>query len=103
MPIETIENGEVSIPDIEYQETEGLDGIVRGYMSVTWKPVQDGDVVKKYDVAGHVVTAGCQLEEATKEDGKLVCDTKSIYVVLHPIEEWIDHHIIELPSSNGVK
>jgi len=99
MPIETIKDGDIPVPDIEYEETEGLDGIIRGYIAVTWQKVKDGDVVKKYDVVGHVVTAGCQLEEASKgEDGKLVCDEKSIYVVLHPIEEWIEQHIIELPS-----
>lgn len=99
MPIETIKDGDIPVPDIEYEETEGLDGIIRGYVAVTWQKVKDGDVVKKYDVVGHIVTAGCQLEETSKgEDGKLVCDEKSIYKVLHPVEEFVDQHIIELPS-----
>lgn len=102
MPIETISDGEVPVPDIEYEETEGLDGITRGYIVVTWKKVEDGDIVKKYDIVGHLVTAGCQLEDASKgEDGKVVCDEKNIYVVHHPVEEWIDQHIIELPETGS--
>lgn len=98
MPIEAIKEGDIPIPDIDYEETEGLDGIVRGYISVTWQKVKDGDIVKKYDVVSHVVTAGCQLEEASKgEDGKLVCNDKNIYVVLHPVQEWVEQHIVELP------
>ncbi len=103
MPIQTIEGGDMSVPDIEYVETEGFDGITRGYISVTWKKVEKGDIVKKYDVVGHIVTAGCQPEDASKgEDGMLVCDEKNIYVVLHPIEEWIDRHIIDLHPGVAV-
>ena len=104
MPIEIIKDGDMPIPDIEYEKTEGLDGIIRDYIAVTWQKVKDGDVVKKYDVNSHVVTAGCQLGEASKEeDGKLACDEKNIYVVLHPIEEWIEQHIVELPLLEVAK
>lgn len=100
MPLEVIEKGELPVPEIDTVETEGLDGITRYYISVTWKPVTPDMHVKKYDVVGHVVTAGCDLSEATKgEDGHLQCDSKSIYVVLHPIEEWIEKHIIEIPCK----
>jgi len=97
MPIEAIKGGDMPVPDIEYEETEGFDGIVRGYIAVKWQKIKDGAIVKKYDVVGHIVTAGCQPEEAsTGEDGKLVCDEKNIYVVLHPVEEFVERHIIEL-------
>ena len=104
MPIEVIKGGDLPVPDIEYEDTEGLDGIIRGYMSVTWQKVKDGDLVKKYDVANHVVTAGCQPEEASKgEDGKLICDEKNIYVVLHPVQEWVEQHIVELSPLEAAK
>ncbi len=97
MPLEVIEDGEISVPDIDVLDTEGLDGIIRHYVAVTWKEVTPDLHVKKYDVVGHVVTAGCEISEASKgEDGHLQCDSKDIYVVLHPLEEWIDKHIIEL-------
>jgi hypothetical protein len=103
MPLEVIEDGEFPIPDIDTVEAEGLDGIIRYYISVTWKQITPDMHVKKYDVVGHVVTAGCELSEATKgEDGHLQCDSKSIYVVFHPIEEWIEKHIIELSPSQIV-
>jgi len=100
MPLDVIEDGEIQIPDIDAQETEGLDGITRYYVSVKWKEVTSDMHTKKYDILGHVVTAGCELSEASKgEDGHLQCDTKSIYTVLHPIEEWVEKHIIEIPCK----
>jgi hypothetical protein len=57
--------------------------------------------MKKYDVVGHVVFAGCELSEASKgEDGILACDEKSIFKVLHPAEEWIEKHVIELGKTS---
>ena len=119
MPIEAIKGGDMPIPDIDYEETKGLDGITRGYISVTWQKVKDSDIVKKYDVVSHVVTAGCQLEEASKgedtclangvctitdvKDGKLTCDEKNIYVVLHPVTEWVEQHIVELSPLEATK
>jgi hypothetical protein len=103
MPLEVIEDGELPVPEIDTLETEGLDGIIRYYVSVTWKPVTPDMHVKKYDVVGHVVTAGCELSEAIQgEDGHLQCDSKSIYVVLHPIEEWVEKHIIEISPGKLV-
>lgn len=97
MPLEVIEDGELPVPDIDVLETEDLDGITRHYVKVTWKEVTPGLHVKKYDVVGHIVTAGCELSNATKgEDGQLQCDSKGIYVVLHPVKEWIDRHVIEI-------
>jgi hypothetical protein len=101
MPIEAIKEGDLPVPDIEYEETEGLDGVVRSYIAVKWYKVNEGDFVKKYDIADHVVVAGCLLEETSKGgDGKLACDEKSIYAVYHPVEEWINQHIIELPLTS---
>lgn len=102
MPLEVIEDGEIPVPGIDILETEGLDGITRNYVAVTWKEVTPDLYTKKYDVVGHVVTAGCELSEASKgEDGHLQCDSKDIYVVLHPIEEWIEKHIIDLPPEKS--
>lgn len=102
MPLEVINDGELPVPDIDTLETEGLDGIVRHYVSVTWRPVTPDMHTKKYDVVGHVVTAGCELSEAIQgEDGHLQCDSKSIYVVLHPLEEWVEKHIIEISPFNN--
>ena len=102
MPLEVIENGEMSVPDIDVQEAEGLDGIMRDYVVVRWQDITPNMHTKKYDVKGHVVTAGCELSEAIKEeDGHLQCDSKSIYTVLHPLEEWMEQHVIEIPSAKN--
>lgn len=95
MPIETIQDGsggfdDSSLPDMEVVEAESLTGIIGTYMKVVWKEPHSG--TSKYDVHGHVVVAGCP------EDA-LECDAKNIYVVYHPIEEWIDHHIVELKKQ----
>jgi hypothetical protein len=98
MPLQVIENGEIPVPDIDVQNAEGLDGIVRDYVVVRWQDVTPNMHAKKYDVVGHVVIAGCELSEASKgEDGNLQCDSKSIYTVFHPLEEWKEKHIIEIP------
>ena len=95
IPTEVIRNdmgGEPFEPVINTVETEGLDHVIRMYMAVVWKE-PDHDGIKAYDVAGHIVYAGCSLEN-------LQCDTKSIYVVLHPIDDWLSHHIIELKKES---
>lgn len=97
MPIEVIKDGDIPVPDIGYEEVEGSDGITKSYIAVKWQKIRDGDVVRKYDIVGHIVTAGCQLEDASKgDDGKMACSEKSIYTVLHPAEEWVEQHVIEL-------
>ncbi len=97
MPLEVIEGGDMPVPDIEVQNTEGLDDIVRQYVAVKWKDITPDLHIKKYDVVGHVVFAGCEVSETLKgEDGGLKCDAKSIYMVLHPFEEWIENHMIEI-------
>ncbi len=96
MPIEVIKDGDMPVPDIDYEETEGFDGVTRGYIAVKWQK-ENGNFMKKYDVVGHIVRAGCQLSETSEsEDGQLQCTDKSIYTVLHPAEEWVEQHVIEL-------
>lgn len=100
VPIEIIKGGDIPVPEIDYEETEGLDGITREYVKVVWMKIKDGDVVNKYDVVDHIVTAGCLPEDASKgEDGHMVCTEKSIYTVLHPIKEFVEQHVIELPET----
>ena len=90
LPIETIKDGfgfGDTLPDMEVVDAESLTGIIGTYMKVVWKEPHSG--TKKYDVQGHIVVAGCS------EDA-LECDVKNIYEVYHPIDEWIEYHIIEL-------
>lgn len=99
MPLEIIDGGEIPVPDIEIKDDKGLDGIARRYVAVKWKDITPDMHIKKYDVVGHVVFAGCELSDASKEEnGNLKCDTKSIYMVLHPLEEWAKNHLIEISS-----
>lgn len=92
MPLDVIGegNGFDNLPDTEVVETESLTGIIGQYMKVTWQDPPES--AKKYDVVGHIVVAGCPEED-------LQCDTKNIYVVYHPISEWIDEHIVELKKK----
>lgn len=96
LPLEIADDGIFYIPTIEYIKTEGLDGIIRDYVSVIWKKPADIDV-SAYDVDGHVVIAGCEYpEEALENERQRSCDKKSIFVVMHPMNEWIERHIIHL-------
>lgn len=97
MPIVTIQDegrgfDNSSLPDMEVVETESLTGIFGQYMKVTWQEPHDGAILKKYDVHGHIVTAGCP-------EYALQCDAKNIYEVYHPMEEWIEFHIVELKKK----
>jgi hypothetical protein len=82
--------GEPFVPEMEVVETESLTGIIATFMKVVWKPSPPW--AKKYDVVGHIVHAGCP-EDAQK------CDVKSIFEVYHPIDEWINEHVIELKGE----
>lgn len=97
------------IPEIEMVDHETVlsDGssIVRQFMKVVWLKVTD-EFVKKYDVRGHIFVAGCKPSEIIKEkefddlEGKekevLHCSEKGIFVVLHPIDEFLEKHIVDL-------
>ena len=101
MPVEVIKDGDIRVPEIDHEEAEGFDGVIRDYISVKWQEIKDGMVMKKYDVVGHIVFAGCEPSETSKgEDGALSCTDKSIFTVLHPAEEWVDKHVIELGKTS---
>lgn len=100
LPIEVIRNemgGEPFEPVIDdvFHEIEGSDGIIRQYVKVTWKE-PDHDSIKKYDVAGHIIQAGCP-------ESDLQCETKNIYAVWHPLDEWIEYHIVKLKKEDSLK
>lgn len=112
IPMKTIsERGlESIIPEIEVVDHESIlsDGstIVRQFVKVVWTKITD-EIVKKYDVKGHIFIAGCKSSEMVKEKefdyfGKenevLRCSDKGIFVVLHPIDEVLEKHIVELES-----
>lgn len=99
MPIEVIKDGDMPVPEIDYEETEGFDGIIKSYISVKWQNIKDSDIMKKYDVAGHIAIAGCTLQETSIMDGSITCTDKSIFKVLHPAEEWVKEHVIELKPT----
>lgn len=86
--------GEIDVPKFDVVEEEGFDRKKHVYMSVLWKDPKNA-TTKRYDVADHIVVAGCEARVDT--DGKkMQCKRKELFVVLHPIDEWKDHHIVEL-------
>lgn len=97
LPTELIEGGEVPAPVISPIRTKGLDGIVRNYIAVQWQELMDNIEIKEYDVLGHIVYAGCEPSEIKIVNSQAKCDSKKIYIVLHPTEEWNNHHIVQLP------
>lgn len=85
-------NGEVDAPEFEEVEEEGFDGERHKYMAVLWQDPKDA-VTKKYDVAEHIVVAGCHV----RTDGKkMQCRKKELFVVLHPLDEWEKHHKVKI-------
>lgn len=112
IPMETISKRglESEIPEIEVVDHESIlsDGstIVRQFMKVVWLKITD-ELVKKYDIRNHIFIAGCKSSEMIKEKefdyfGKesevLRCSDKGIFTVLHPIDEFLEKHIVELES-----
>lgn len=112
IPMKTIsERGlESEIPEIEMVDHDSIlsDGsiIVRQFMKVGTSKITD-EFVKKYDVRGHIFIAGCKPSEMVKEKefdyfGKekevLRCSEKGIFTVFHPIDEFLEKHIVELES-----
>lgn len=87
------EMGEIRKPEFEVVEEEGFDKNIHKYMAVLWKNPKDA-TTKKYDINDHIVVAGCDFPMSKK--GKLRCAEKEIYVVLHPIDEWKEHHMIKV-------
>jgi hypothetical protein len=95
IPLEITGGIEVPIPDMEVVDEIGFDNIKHKYMKVKW---QDDIPIwaKRYNVNEHIVMAGCSEE-------KLSCDTKSIFAVSHPIEEWNEYHTIDLIEQTKKK
>lgn len=104
----------IVIPDIEVIEHESLNGIVGLYAGIIWQgPTRDEsgkiiDYIKPYDVRAHIVYAGCELSSTIKETNKytgkegLQCTEKGIYIVLHPLKEWNEHHEVGIKDGKIV-
>lgn len=85
-------DGEIAVPEFDIIEEKGFDGKVHEYMAVMWHDPSNA-ITKKYDVAEHIVIAGCE----SKSDGKKIqCKKKELYIVMHPLDEWLEHHVVEL-------
>ena len=74
--------------DIDVQKFEGND-----YVSVNYKDIESSDLMKQYLTNEHIIFAGCSAPVKVGDSG-LKCDSKEIYLSLHPIDEWTDHHVI---------
>ncbi len=93
IPEEVLEDeGGVDNPEFEEVKEEGFDGKIHDYMAVIWRNPKNA-TTKKYDVNEHIVIAGC---EASTDGKKMKCKKKELYMVLHPIQEWTDHHIVKI-------
>jgi hypothetical protein len=74
--------------DINLQKFEGND-----YIAVNYKTIESSDHMKQYLTNEHIVFAGCSSPVKVGAHG-LKCDSKEIYLSLHPINEWTEHHVI---------
>ncbi len=74
--------------DIEVQKFEGND-----YVGVKYKDIASSDLMKQYLTNEHTIFAGCSAPVKVGDKG-LKCESKEIYLSLHPIDEWTDHHVI---------
>lgn len=107
VPFTEVGNRGIPVPDIEaiyHDVSVGNDIISKQFMELTWQNL-DGKHYKKYDIKNHLILAGCEASETSKQfdelEGKevLVCtNKKEIYKALHPIDEFLEKHILELES-----
>lgn len=88
MTDDEIKNGLFTIPDLDYVTQNGKE-----YVSVIWENIPEDSSVSSYPVNGHLVYAGCAFEDLKKKGNKMVCKDKSLFVVLHPKEEWEHYHV----------
>lgn len=94
IPTEIFEDMQnIDQPEFEEVEEKGFDGHFHKYIAVMWKDPKEA-TTKKYEINDHIVIAGCDFPRTNK--GKLKCYDKEIYVVLHPIDEWTEHHIVSI-------
>lgn len=91
LPLEILDGTEVPIPDIEVVEEKDFNDKMAKYMMVKWQSIVPKNT-KRYNVNEHIVLAGCP-------EDQLSCDTKSIFAVYHPIDEWNAYHMIELKGK----
>lgn len=69
------------------------------FVAVLWRNITGDDHIKEYEVNGHLVFVGCSSEEAMSKNGKFYCGDKDLFLVLHPIDEWLQDHIIEVEET----
>lgn len=86
------DEGSIDNPKFEEVTEEGFDKKTHDYMAVIWKDPKNA-ITKKYDVNDHIVIAGC---DASSDGKKMKCKKKELYMVLHPIDEWISYHIVTI-------
>jgi hypothetical protein len=81
LPLDTFNEGDsIDVPEI-VDDGE--------WVVVKWIDKEPKSMVKTYEVAGHIVRAGC------RED-QLKCSNKSIYSVAHPKKDWEEYHIVDV-------
>jgi len=90
IPLEILDGVEVPIPDMEVVDEKDFDDKMATYMMIKWQEIPKN--AKRYNINDHIVMAGCQ-------EDQLSCDTKSIFIVYHPIDEWNAYHMIELKEK----
>lgn len=97
----------IKVPKIEMVKEEGFDGIKRDYVKVVWAdPSGSGTMTKRYDINDHIMVIGCdspkcKIGKKTRSGRSghksgCKCEEKEVYTVLHPLEEWHAHHIVEV-------
>jgi len=102
IPVEIVDGDSIPIPQIEFVKEESFsfgeslrkfvkendfDNKKKEWVVVKWN--KPSNVTKRYNVADHIVIAGCP-------EDQLTCNSKSIYEVYHPIDEWYSLHDIEI-------
>lgn len=108
IPFETASKRGIEIPEIEIVDHDipigllGKDFITKQFVKLKWKKIDPDSYTKKYDIREHIVVAGCKLSDTLKEfdesekKEKLKCTEKEIFDVLHPIDEFLNQHFMEI-------
>lgn len=65
------------------------------FVIVKWRDIKSSDHIKEYETNEHIVIAGCSSPVEMK-NGQLKCDDKDIYMVSHPVADWLDDHIRDI-------
>lgn len=103
-------HGKFKIPKIRKVREKDLEGIDRDWVKIIWADSSFAKT-KKYEVNDHLVVAGCDMPVECRfgnngNNGKgkgkgshkckIKCEEKEVYEVLHPLDEWHSHHIVEI-------